>query len=322
MSGESKPEVLSRNVLLILLLVCLAALVAVVFLVVKSGQKEPEKIISLIESTNTAVSGINVLQVVDTLTNASATAVEGHRYKVLIVDEAREGTSGIARIGGLVTFVPDTRKGDVAVVEVTRLKQSTADAVVIERLETGRALPASVSSGPTQEAPRPRVVSGSSATMVGQVFRGTVTDMGREGDGVVRVDNKVVFVKGAEKGEHVEFRVTEDAGRFARAEVVSKSEVPFAGETATPQAPKPPKKLRTVPDFDKPVQIGEEYVVTVTEPDRRKPDVDGVARVENFVVFVPGTKVGDRVRIKITEMSKRAADAEVIERLPPETAAP
>jgi len=324
MSSEPKPEMLSRNVLLILLVICLAALVAVVFLVVRSGDKQNEQIITLMETTNASASGVNILQVVDTLTNKSAVAMEGHRYKVLIDDEAREGTSGIARIGGLVTFVPDARKGDVVIIEITRMKQSTADSVVIEKLEAGQAKPATheAANTPPAEPPRPRAETQTESAMVGKIFRATVTDNGREGDGIVRIDNKVVFVKGAAKGEHVEFKVTEDIGRFARAEIISKSDTPYENVPAVTSKPKPSREPRPAPDFDKPVKVGEEHVVTITEKDRRNPDVDGVARVDGFVIFVPGTRVGDQVRVRITDMSKRAADAEVIERLEAEPATP
>ncbi|HMO05442.1 MAG TPA: TRAM domain-containing protein [Kiritimatiellia bacterium] len=148
--------------------------------------------------------------------------------------------------------------------------------------------------------------------MVGQEFRGTVEDLGREGDGIVKVDGKVVFVKGAAMGEHVVFRVTEDAGRFARGEVVSKSETPFAtAPSATPIA-----KPASDDHGDIPVAVGDELDVEVVEGDRRNPSVDGVARIDRFVVFVPGTQPGDRARIRITDVRSRAAQAEVIERLP------
>lgn len=301
---------LPRNVLLILLLICLAAVAVVVYLVVRPGNDVQETIISLTEVEAPEDIDINVLKVIDTLETPDVDAIEGQRYKVLVVDEAREGASGIARIGGLVTFVPETQKGDVVVIEVTRLRRSTADSVVIERIDSGVTVPGRPAREP--QAARPAVPE---SDMVGQIFRGTITDMGREGDGVSRVDGKVVFVEGAELGEHVEFRVIEDMGRFARAEVVSKSDVPFedapAVATATMERPSP----RGVP-----VELGETYEVTVTDRDRRHPTVNGVARIDGLVVFVPGTQPGDRVRIRITDVRARSATGEVVERLPAEDA--
>lgn len=40
---------------------------------------------------------------------------------------------------------------------------------------------------------------------------------------------------------------------------------------------------------------------------------DGIAKVNGFVVFVPGTKVGDDVKIKVTKVLKKFAFAEVVE---------
>lgn len=39
---------------------------------------------------------------------------------------------------------------------------------------------------------------------------------------------------------------------------------------------------------------------------------DGLARIENFVVFVPGTKIGDKVKIRITRVLRRMAFGEVV----------
>jgi predicted RNA-binding protein with TRAM domain len=39
---------------------------------------------------------------------------------------------------------------------------------------------------------------------------------------------------------------------------------------------------------------------------------DGLARVEGFVVFVPGANVGDEVKVRITSVRRRFATAEVV----------
>ncbi|MGC8615127.1 MAG: TRAM domain-containing protein [Thermoprotei archaeon] len=61
--------------------------------------------------------------------------------------------------------------------------------------------------------------------------------------------------------------------------------------------------------FEKPVQEGKEYDVEITDTSRRG---EGVAKVERFIVFVPGTKQGDKVRIKITKVTPRYATAVVV----------
>ena len=58
----------------------------------------------------------------------------------------------------------------------------------------------------------------------------------------------------------------------------------------------------------KPVEEGKEYDVDVRELSRRG---EGIARIEGFVVFVPNTKVGDRVKVKITKITERFASAVV-----------
>jgi predicted RNA-binding protein with TRAM domain len=61
----------------------------------------------------------------------------------------------------------------------------------------------------------------------------------------------------------------------------------------------------------KPVTIGAEYEVDIKEMSQRG---DGIARVEGFVVFVPQSKIGDHVRIRVTRISSKFAEAELIER--------
>lgn len=67
---------------------------------------------------------------------------------------------------------------------------------------------------------------------------------------------------------------------------------------------------RSFGSFEKPVEIGREYSVTISDTSRRG---DGIAKVDGFVVFVPGTKLGQDVRVKVTQVSDRYATAEVVE---------
>ena len=59
----------------------------------------------------------------------------------------------------------------------------------------------------------------------------------------------------------------------------------------------------------KPVKEGEEHTVTITEISQRG---DGIARIKNFVVFVPGTQKDDVVKIRIKEVKGNHAIGEVI----------
>ena len=62
--------------------------------------------------------------------------------------------------------------------------------------------------------------------------------------------------------------------------------------------------------FRKPVEVGKEYNVSISDTSRRG---EGIAKVEGFIVFVPGTKVGQNVRIKVTQVSQRFASGQVVE---------
>jgi len=59
----------------------------------------------------------------------------------------------------------------------------------------------------------------------------------------------------------------------------------------------------------KPVEMGKEYDAEIEEISRRG---EGIARIKGLVTFVPNTKPGDRVRIRITRISRRFAEAEVV----------
>ena len=59
-----------------------------------------------------------------------------------------------------------------------------------------------------------------------------------------------------------------------------------------------------------PINEGEEYDVKIEDTGR---DGDGIARVEGFVVFVSGAKVGDEVKIRVNSVRRNFAFAEVVE---------
>ena len=59
----------------------------------------------------------------------------------------------------------------------------------------------------------------------------------------------------------------------------------------------------------KPVEVGKEYDVEIQESSRRG---EGIARIKGLVCFVPNSKPGDKVKIRITRISRRFAEAEVV----------
>ena len=67
---------------------------------------------------------------------------------------------------------------------------------------------------------------------------------------------------------------------------------------------------RSSGSFNKPVEVGKEYNVSISDTSRRG---DGIARVDGFVVFVPGTKQGQNVRIKVTQVTERFASGQVVQ---------
>lgn len=59
-----------------------------------------------------------------------------------------------------------------------------------------------------------------------------------------------------------------------------------------------------------PVDVGEEHVVAVDDVGEEE---DGVAHVEGFTVLVPAAELGERVLVRITEVSDDFAVADVVE---------
>ena len=60
----------------------------------------------------------------------------------------------------------------------------------------------------------------------------------------------------------------------------------------------------------KPVAEGKEYTVEIKELSRRG---EGIGRIEGFVIFVPSTKAGDVVKVKITKVGDRFAAGVVVQ---------
>ena len=60
----------------------------------------------------------------------------------------------------------------------------------------------------------------------------------------------------------------------------------------------------------KPVEVGKEYDVQISEISRQG---DGIARVQGFVIFVKGGKVGEKTKIRILNVGPRFATAQKAE---------
>jgi len=59
----------------------------------------------------------------------------------------------------------------------------------------------------------------------------------------------------------------------------------------------------------KPVEVGKEYDVDISEVSSRG---DGIARIQGFVIFVSEARAGQHVKIKVTRVGERSANAEIV----------
>ena len=59
---------------------------------------------------------------------------------------------------------------------------------------------------------------------VGEEHTVKITDVGAKGDGITKIENFIVFVAGAKKGEECKIRIKEVASRFAIGEKIGSSE--------------------------------------------------------------------------------------------------
>ena len=62
----------------------------------------------------------------------------------------------------------------------------------------------------------------------------------------------------------------------------------------------------------KPVEVGKEYEVDITEISRQG---DGIARIQGFVIFVKNGKVKQNVKVKVEQVGSRFATAAPIEQI-------
>ena len=61
--------------------------------------------------------------------------------------------------------------------------------------------------------------------------------------------------------------------------------------------------------IQKPVEVGKQYEVDVTEISRKG---DGIAKIQGFVIFVENGKVGNKIKVEINEVADRFAKATIV----------
>ncbi len=68
--------------------------------------------------------------------------------------------------------------------------------------------------------------------------------------------------------------------------------------------------MREFQERNAPVTVGETYDVSISDIAK---EGDGIARIQGFVIFVPQTKVGDNVKIKVNKVMRKFAIAEKVQ---------
>jgi predicted RNA-binding protein with TRAM domain len=325
---SAAPRQLPVSRLLALLGITVAATAAVVYFAVRSGDSSTESVVSVMDTREVAAQHINTMEVIDAQGRSDIVPELGRRYRVRIDSESREGASCIAKIGRMITFVDNVKPGDVVVVELTRLKKTTAEAEVVQAAEraSGGLLVPSASAAETA-APASVVAPATAVpTEPSQVYTGVVVFVGKFGDGLVKLGEQSVYVAGAQKGDRIAFEVVEKRERAWTGRLVAKlandpAAAPSSVGTAPMAAPRPATPRADLTKAEH-VQPGKEYEVTITDKERTQPDKDGMVRIDGLVTIVPGTQPGDRVKVRITERRPTLAKSEVVERLPAAPAAP
>jgi len=287
----NQPSAPPPNKYWVILILSLVGVGLVAYLLFGRRAAETEVIEAVVVGEEAAKVAINHAEVVDASSDRNAVAREGYRYKVRIEDESSDGVAGVTHIGGLVTFVPDARPGEMVVVEVTRLKERTADAMVIKRLPEETIAWTPRPARPT----RPPMFTPDS------VYTSVVTEIGKKGDAITKINGKVVFLPGAQPGDRVTFRVVEERDSAATGEVLTREPGPVPILLAAPES----RPLMFQPD-----QV---YTGKVTDIGKKG---DGLTKIGGKVVFLPGAQLGDEVVFRVVSERDTVAQGEVISRTP------
>jgi len=190
------------------MLIVLGATVAAILYLVFTSRRDNNEVIlgeKIIKKIPARETDINAGQIIDATGKKDVQAQEGYRYRVYIQDLSREGTAGIARIGGMITFVPNVKKGDVAIVQVTRINSTTANAELIK-----------IEKSAERKKDKNKVVVGDDYDVVIEQKDRKRPDK----DGIARINGLIIFVPDTQPGDKVKIRIIERRERFARAQVI------------------------------------------------------------------------------------------------------
>lgn len=254
---------------------------------------------------------VNLGQIIDaTVPGAWAEPRLGFRYRLFVEDESEDRSSGIAHLGGRAVFIPDARRGQTVLAEVTRVRERVVDAVLT-------AVVGQVDMPPKPPRPvwKPRPGDPTADIVKGAVLDVVLTEAsGKNPDkeAIARVAGLVVVVQGVPStsvGERINVRITDRRERIAFAEPTGEA----AGTDPLPvrERASRPAKPAYRPDPGDPAVAGAELDVIISEPSAKRPGEEGIAKIGGLVVAVKGaTNVGERVNVRITERRERIAFAE------------
>ena len=303
--NTQSPDSRIRTLAMILLPLLGIALVGAA-IYVKNSSKGKADVTIVYTEEQAGAPVINTGDIVDATVPGAVVAPRlGYRYKVFVDDESDDRSSGIAKIGGLVTFIPTARRGQTAIVDITRVRERVADAILVKVLSQVE-LPPKAARLPFTPAP------GDSAgnVIVGAEMDVVIAEASSKNpttEGVAKVNGLIVFVNGSTTiGERVNVRITDRRERMAFAEPTGKP----AGTDPLPTSTAPARTGFQPPAGDT-VVIGAEMDVVISEASSKNPTVDGIARVGGLVVVVNGVPtLGQRVNVRITGRLERMAFAE------------
>lgn len=304
--SSSAPQSSSPLRTLALILLPLLGITLVGAVIYATRSKENASVTVVVNAGQPGAPTINTGDIVDaTLPGAVVVPQLGYRYKVFVDDESDDRSSGIAKVGGLVTFIPDARRGQTAIVDITRVRERVADAILVKVLSQID-LPPKAPRAPF--APLPGDPAGHVITGVEMdVLISEASSKNPETEGVAKVAGLVVFVNGVPTiGQRVNVRITDRRERMAFAEPTGKP----AGTDPLPVTITPARAVFQAPPGD-PVVPGAEMDVIISEASAKNPTLDGIARIGGLVVVVNGVPtLGERVNVRITDRLERIAFAE------------
>ncbi len=309
------PDPSSHSLLrtLAMILLPILGIILVIAVVYTTQSKSKSKVTVVYTEGQDGAAAINTGDIIDaTGYNSGLVAQLGYRYKVFVEDESDDRSSGIAKIGRLVTFISGARRGQTVVIDVTRVRERVADAVLVTVLSEVDLPPKAPRTAyqPAEGDSAGHVVTGAEMDVV----ISEASSKNPTTEGVAKINGLVVFVNGVITiGERVNVRITDRRERIAFAEPTGKP----AGTEPLPEAAVPrsraPRTAFVPPAGDSAAHAvaGAEMDVIIAEASSKNPGMEGIAKVGGLVVVVNGvTTIGERVNIRITDRMERIAFAE------------